>query len=231
MVLKYDIPENWRSYAKPYGFGTTAVQDWKRFRHRPLNSVQKAIDAIQARNLIDPARMGITGLSAGSEVVDDAMLSGGEFVAASAAYSVAHPVTYYLNAKSGRQVDDQLNGGRPNEAGDLWTKTSVGLNASSITTALLLDVADAEFYLAYPNFVDLSDAGRAVEMYVFPDEYHVKWQPIHHLNVYKRNVQWFRFWLLDQEADDPLDSGQYSRWRALREKRAQAFASVEGSSH
>lgn len=71
----------------------------------------------------------------------------------------------------------------------------------------------------------------AVEMYVFPGEYHVKWQPIHHLNIYERNVQWFRFWLLDQEADEPLDPEQYSRWRTLREKRTQALASLKGSLH
>jgi hypothetical protein len=35
----------------------------------------------------------------------------------------------------------------------------------------------------------------------------------------QRNVDWFRFWLQDYEDADPSKSGQYVRWRKLREER------------
>jgi len=66
------------------------------------------------------------------------------------------------------------------------------------------------------NFVPLQDAGRPAEMVVFPDEYHVKWQPAHRLAIYNRNLDWFRFWLQDYEDPDPAKTEQYTRWRKFR---------------
>lgn len=55
-------------------------------------------------------------------------------------------------------------------------------------------------------------------MHVFPDEYHIKWQPKHRLAVYRRNIQWMKFWLQGIEVCDPLDPDQYTRWRKLKEQ-------------
>ena len=72
--------------------------------------------------------------------------------------------------------------------------------------------------MAVQGYVALKEAGKPIEMYVFPDEYHVKWQPKHRHNIYRRNVQWFNFWLRGVEDPDPVDPEQYARWRKLREQ-------------
>jgi hypothetical protein len=53
----------------------------------------------------------------------------------------------------------------------------------------------------------LQDAGKPVEMHVFPEEHHQKWRPVHRLNIYRRNVQWFEFWLMGREDPEPVDRG------------------------
>ena len=64
--------------------------------------------------------------------------------------------------------------------------------------------------------VMLQTHGKPVEAYVFPDEYHVPWQPAHRLAMYRRNLDWFRFWLQDFEDPSPDKADQYARWRAMR---------------
>lgn len=52
-------------------------------------------------------------------------------------------------------------------------------------------------------------------MFVFPDEYHLKWQPAHRLAIYDRVLDWFDFWLRGRVDPDPAKTKRYSRWRAL----------------
>ena len=63
------------------------------------------------------------------------------------------------------------------------------------------------------------DLGRPVEMYVFPDERHIKWQPAHRAAIYERNIDWFRFWLLGGMDDNPAKREQYYRWKEMKDAR------------
>ncbi len=96
-------------------------------------------------------------------------------------------------------------------------KYSIAVNASRIDTPFLIQVADREYHFTKQNYNALKDADKPVEMHIFPDEYHVKWQPAHRYAVYTRNVDWFNFWLRDVEDPDPKKEEQYERWRELRE--------------
>lgn len=82
-------------------------------------------------------------------------------------------------------------------------------------------------------FESLREHGKPVELVVFPDEYHGKWQPAHRLAVYERSVDWFRFWLTGEQDLRPDKAGQFRRWAAMRDAlardqsaRAQASAST-----
>jgi hypothetical protein len=63
----------------------------------------------------------------------------------------------------------------------------------------------------------MRDWKKPIEMWIYPNEYHIKIQPRHRLNVYDRNVDWFRFWLKGEEDPDPARKEQYARWRKLQE--------------
>lgn len=67
----------------------------------------------------------------------------------------------------------------------------------------------------------LGNTATPVEMYVFPDEAHVKVQPRHRLAVYRRNLEWFRYWLQGYVDSDPAKVEQYRRWDDLRRRQGQ----------
>jgi hypothetical protein len=54
-------------------------------------------------------------------------------------------------------------------------------------------------------------------MYVFPSEAHIKSQPRHRYNIYRRSTQWFEFWLENRQEPDPVDIDEYKEWTALRD--------------
>ncbi|MEE8294538.1 MAG: prolyl oligopeptidase family serine peptidase, partial [Sphingomonadales bacterium] len=88
-------------------------------------------------------------------------------------------------------------------------------------------VADREIESTRSNFNALQAAGKPVEMVIYPDERHVKWQPAHKYMVYSRNLDWFNFWLQGIEDPDPAKAEQYLRWRELRELHEANLAKLE----
>ena len=82
-------------------------------------------------------------------------------------------------------------------------------------SAIHFETEDGRFAyakLVYPtDYVD----GQPVEMYVYPDAYHIEHQPVRRYNVYRRNVQWMKFWLQGETVSEPVDPEQYERWEKL----------------
>jgi hypothetical protein len=68
----------------------------------------------------------------------------------------------------------------------------------------------------WETYALLRNANRPVEFVYFPDGTHVQSRPAERLGSQGGNVDWFRFWLLDQESDDSSKASQYQRWRQLR---------------
>jgi hypothetical protein len=64
----------------------------------------------------------------------------------------------------------------------------------------------------------LRDAGKPIELYIYPNELHVRNQPRHRLEIYDRNLDWFRYWLKDEQDTDPRKAEQYRRWNQLRDE-------------
>jgi hypothetical protein len=102
-----------------------------------------------------------------------------------------------------------------------WRELSLALNSHKVKTPILIQVGDSELLPEMETFAALTRDHKPVEMHVFPGESHIKLQPVHRYNSYRRSVQWLRFWLQDVEEDQPVDAGQYERWRALRVQQAQ----------
>jgi hypothetical protein len=102
------------------------------------------------------------------------------------------------------------------DATDFWKPMSFRLNAATMSTPLLLQIPDTEFLGAIEAVTALQEAGQPVALYTFPNEFHVKWQPVHRIAVYRRGIQWLDFWLRGVEDPDPVQPKQYQVWRALR---------------
>ena len=80
-----------------------------------------------------------------------------------------------------------------------------------------MQLADSESLIALETFTALKAANQPVEMFVFPHELHIKWQPAHRRAIYQRNIDWFRFWLQRRIDPDTAKADQYLRWNAMRE--------------
>lgn len=194
------------------------VTDWAD-RRRVQFSLDAGIDAVLKLGVVDPARIGITGLSDGSSTVQFALINSTRFRAASM-------TTCCESNGSGVAVglaysDSLTRRGYPapgSENSQFWAPYSLAQNAARIRTPLLIQAADHEYRLALETYAALDAAKAPVEMYVFPDEHHVKMHPAHRLAVYERNLAWFDFWLRDRVNDDPAWASTMERWRSLKER-------------
>ncbi len=186
----------------------------------PATAIEYMVDLLVDRGIVDPDRIGIAGLSHGATTLDTAIINR-NYGAASTAYSVMSPPNFDFSSDSfwGKSMNGAFGGTPFSPIGfETRAKNSVGVNASRINTPLLIQVADREYFITKQNYNALKDAGKSVEMYIYPDEYHVKWQPAHRYMVYTRNIDWFNFWLRDVEDAVPGKVEQYKRWHILKKQ-------------
>lgn len=179
-----------------------------------MTGVQRVIDA----GIADPARIGITGLSDGASTVAYALINTRRFAAAAMSTCCTEPWT--VMAYGGIAYADRMRSlGYPAASRadrDFWSPASLTVNAARIDTPILMQLADDEYLLALEAFTALREHRKPVDLYVFPNEHHIKWQPAHRLAAYRRNLDWFGFWLMDRIDPAPSKSGQFDRWRRLR---------------
>jgi dipeptidyl aminopeptidase/acylaminoacyl peptidase len=185
----------------------------------PLNTLEIVSQKLVDEGLVDANHRGITGLSYGSEIVDYAISHSDLFQAAAASTggSPNDPLWYFLD---NNEWETRLKGrglAYPDaESISAWKRVSSALNAKRIKTPLLIQPPDREMLIGMQLYKAMQHYGIPVEMYVYPNEGHVKSQPISKYWVYQRNLDWMMFWLQGKEDEDPAKRGQYIRWRARR---------------
>lgn len=201
-------------------------KDWAE-RRSLLSSLVTGVNMVIARGIADPARIGITGLSDGASTARFALINTRMFAAASISTCCVEPrsvMTY-----GGIAYADAMRAmGYPpasQDAPDFWRPYSMALNARATDRPLLMQLADEEYLLGLETFTALREAGRPAEMYVFPGEHHIKWQPAHRRAIYERNLDWFQFWLQSHVDPDPAKATQYRRWEAMRAQLRPAVSS------
>lgn len=191
-----------------------------------LAGIEVLIDVLVNRGFVDRRRVGMGGLSFGSEVTIWAVAHSDMIAAASIASPQFSPSTYWLNSVRGRDYPSILRQvwglGSPEETPEQWRLLSPALHVERIRTPLLLQLPEQESRYAMELYAPLTNSSTPTELYVFPDEPHIKVQPRHRLALYRRNVDWFRFWLHGYEDPDPAKADQYRRWRALADRFAAA---------
>jgi dipeptidyl aminopeptidase/acylaminoacyl peptidase len=186
---------------------------------RPLDAMQTIIQQLSDEGLIDPSKCGVTGLSYGGDIAAYAAWSSKTFAAASLAGVWLDPLSHVLNSVAGEKVLAGHGFPYPDDEGlKKWRATSLAMNASLMTTPLLIQSPDQEAMVSLEAFKALKHYGVPVEWYVYPGEGHMKFQPRNKYYVYQRNLDWMRFWLKGQEDPNPAKKDQYVHWRAMREE-------------
>ena len=208
--------EGWHTWQEAEAANT---KGWRE-RWSTLTSVLAGIDAAKREVSIDPARIGITGLSDGSTTVQFALVNApGTFAAAAISSCCMGPES--TRVTGGPAFYAMLRkAGYPSLAADdpdFWKGLAMSANADRIKVPLLMQLADHEALLGLDDYAYLHDHGAPVDLYVFPGEYHNKSQPAHRLAIYRRNLAWFDFWLHGNNEDGEAQTEEYRRWSAMRE--------------
>lgn len=188
------------------------------------SSLEQGIDLAVATAHIDRDKIGITGFSDGVSTAQYALINSRIFKAA--AFSHCCEDRQSVMTSLGPASADFLHEiGYPTLAqsgDDFWSPYSLSLNADKIKTPILMQIPDDELGLSLETYTTLKQTGAPVEMYIFQDEYHIKWQPAHRLAVYNRSLDWFNYWLRGLTDNTPAKAEQYRRWGSLSETAAKA---------
>ena len=104
-------------------------------------------------------------------------------------------------------------------APEFWRPSSAAVNAERLRVPTLMQLSDSEALLGLETFTALREFGQPVELYVFPDEHHYKWQPAHRRAIYERAIDWFDYWLRGLRSTAPERAPELARWDVLRRKR------------
>lgn len=204
-------------------------KDWA--ERRNVNSaIEAGVRLLVDQGIADPARLGITGLSDGASSARFALINTRLFAAAAISSCCVDEYADMLEGPAWADYGRTI-GYPPAWPIDsaFWRPWSFPLNADRMTTPLLLQLADSELLTALPSYTALAARHQPVDLYVFPDEFHIKWQPEHRRAVFERDLDWFSFWLQDREDPAPAKVAQYVLWRSLRAARMTAVAEQNGA--
>lgn len=194
-----------------------------------LSAIEETLDELDRRGLIDPSRIGITGLSDGSETLYWALTHSDRFAAAVSSTPPIDPISWFAgseNFRRARREEFSFTGPWRDAVGEWaqwWRQTPPIERAGFITPPLLMQLADAEALPALPLFARLREDERPVELYLYPGEYHLKWRPRHILAAQQRALDWLDFWLQGVERADAAEPLRLERWRAMRARRAETM--------
>lgn len=201
---------------KRYGMGQSAVES--------------AVHLLASDGRIDKSKVGMGGLSFGSEVTMWTLIHSDVIAAASMASPSGVSMYYLFGSNIGKPFLSLLRSnwqlGAPNKTPAQWKNLSPTLNLDRIHAPILMQFPEQEYMLDLDYAIPMMLSHRA-DVYVFPNEPHNKFQPRHKLAVYERNLDWFRFWLQGYEDPDPAKREQYVHWREMRDQQCKRLGSKD----
>ena len=184
-----------------------------------LSAVRSVIDLLASKGEIDRTKVGMGGLSFGTEVTLWTVMKSDLLAAASVTSPMMSRNWYLFASMKGdaflKPMKEFWQLGAPDETPERWRLLAPATQLDSIKAPILMQMPEQEYVMALDYAIPLIREHRA-DLYVFPNEPHQKFQPRHKLAAYERNVDWFRFWLQGYEDPDPAKRAQYAHWQETR---------------
>lgn len=214
---------NGAPWTKPSDLQRINTEGW-RDRTRVFTALQAGVDAAIGLGVVDAKAIGITGMSDGASTAIWAILNDPRYRVAALSQCCEDPYpSFYGNGPAYRRDVEAWGYPAPDkDARGFWRFYSLAAHAERLDTPILMQLADHEYRFALQSVGAFQAAAKPVELYVYPDEYHNKWQPEHRAAIYRRAIAWFDFWLRGDDAPALATPEERSRWRALRTARASA---------
>jgi hypothetical protein len=184
---------------------------------RPRQSMEWVIRILANEGIIDPDKCGVSGLSYGSEISMYAYWRSTAFRTVSSTTASWDPMAYSIGGPAFATALDDRGLLRPQDGTyERWKRISASLNARPTLPPLLWQSPESERIEEMQSWQELRRAGAQVEWLEYPGEGHSKRHPANEWWVNQRNLDWFRFWLKNEEDPDRGEAEQYARWREMR---------------
>jgi dipeptidyl aminopeptidase/acylaminoacyl peptidase len=190
------IGVNYRgSSGRGLAFAKAIYRDWG---HLEVEDLLAGVDAMVARGIADPARLGIGGWSYGGILTDYTIASDRRFKAAFSGAGSANQISMYGVDQYIMQYNSEL--GPPWRNTALWMKVSYPFfHADRIHTPTLFMGGDADFNVPVSGgeqmYQALRTLGIPAQLVVYPDQYHGLTRPSFLKDRTEREIAWYNRFL------------------------------------
>ncbi len=186
-----------------------------------LEDMKAGAAYLVAQGVAQPDKIAISGVSFSSESVLIGLTQGGGFAAA-----VAGGPTYLdapfapgydlLGNPYARWATELRNLPPHDKDFGSWKALAPSQHAAALSAPLLMNAPESEFRTALALFYGATNAGRAFELFAYPDEAHLFIEPAHRFTSAVRAWDWLLFWLNGTVDPNPSKAAQYDRWRGMQ---------------
>lgn len=168
------------------------------FGFRAVATMERAIDALVARGMVDPKRVGIAGYSRGGIVATLALSHSDRFVAGVSADTALFSSSGYWRGDDIRIAYRALFGGPPSnpKAQANYRALSPSWRADRFSGPLMQLMTSKVAPFALELDTALREAGQTTELIAYPEETHVLHRPRSRQAAMSASLDWFDFWLL-----------------------------------
>lgn len=178
-------------------------------------SIRAAIAKLTRLGIADPRRIGMQGLSFGSEVTMWMVRRTRLVRAAAIATGQIEASTYWYGALPGRNVPEQFRSEyglpRPGAGTARWRELSPAADVAAIHTPLLMQLPEAEARWSMELIARLARSSLPTDTFVFPRAAHIKFLPRQKEAAYARNRAWFGLWLDEANLGRPPQA-VFTQW-------------------
>lgn len=192
-----------------------------------LEAYRSAIRHLAEDGIADPAKVGVVGFSWTCWEAEEALVADPHlFAAATIADGLDNNYMEYklftVGFYSIQQQMDQIRGGPPfGKNLQHWVDVAPGFHLDRVQTPLRLEAINHSSVLQeWELYSSLQLLHKPVDFIFFPEGTHIHQKPLERLESQQGSVDWFRFWLKDEEDPDPSKQAQYQRWRPMRAAQA-----------
>jgi dipeptidyl aminopeptidase/acylaminoacyl peptidase len=187
-----------------FDFRNANYRDWGKGDYLDIMS---GVDALVARGIADPERMGIMGWSYGGFMTSWVITQTQRFKAASVGAGVTNLMSFTGTADIPSFIPDYFGGEFWEEGGlDRWRGHSAMFHVGNVRTPTLIQHGEADLRVPVSQGYELYNAlrrrGVPSRMVVYPRQPHGLQEPKFILDAMRRNLEWFDRWVMGRQAAD-----------------------------
>jgi dipeptidyl aminopeptidase/acylaminoacyl peptidase len=192
MAILFPMPRGGSGYGTE-GF-RAIINSWGETDYK---DIMAGVDAMIARGIADPERLGVMGASYGGFMTDWIVTHTGRFKAASTGASVSDLVQLYYLSDAGDFIAEYY--GLPWQAAESLAAHSPIHFVENVTTPLLIQHGENDLRVplgqARAFYKALKVLQKTVELDIYPRGGHVNFEPPLEREYMLRNLEWFTRWL------------------------------------